>query len=488
MEGSSKKRQRIESKSPWEICKASIEKLGGFISPSVAFSDTTRTVSLSTGVKEGDELMHIPSKYLMSLKMVESFPFGKSIFRLVHEVDNGQLFHSKNDLVLALFLAVVQSDGGLNFDQDDRLNSVKCYLGTLPDNSSYDNLPRRWSNEKLEQLLGGTNILERAKMEKNGLLQDFKILHEVHQKINNEFNKDAAFHMPSLKCFDEMIAAVESRAFHCLGDDKVDVMVPLLDCINHKRGAGQVSDVSYKRQDDGSIVVRAKIDMDAEYIVGITYGAKGNHQLLIRYGFTLEDNIEPDGSSNDIAEIKVKNGLCQFRRGPKSYTFGCLTKALALCSDDFEDDLEEQDEPKGLDDFLNDCEAEECDFDSMYAEGNNNEGDQNEQEDDEVKNELVALNTLHTELEKARDGYSLHGDRLQDALNSTHDDSDEKFCAILIQSEIKTISFYLDAIEEIVKALTTKSDSNIRDGGLLQKQVIELKDAFVAIRHPELLY
>ncbi|GFH57647.1 hypothetical protein CTEN210_14123 [Chaetoceros tenuissimus] len=487
MEGNSKKRQRIESKPPWEICKASIEKLGGFISPSIAFSDTTRTVSLSASVKEGDELMRIPSKSLMSLKVVESFPFGKSIFRLVHEVDNGQLFHSKNDLVLALFLAVVQSDGMPDFDQDDRLSCVKCYLGTLPDNSSYDNLPRRWTNEKLEQLLGGTNILERAKMEKNGLLQDFKLLHEAHQKINKEFEKDATFQMPSLEYFDEMIAAVESRAFHCLGDDEVDALVPLLDCINHKRGVGLVSDVSYKRQDDGAIVVNAKIDMDAEYTVGITYGAKGNHQLLIRYGFTLGDNVEPDGSSNDIAEIKVKNKLCEFRRGPKSYTFGCLTKALALCSDDLEDGMGEQDEPTGLDDFLNDCEAEECDFDSMYAEGNDDEGDQNEQEDDEVKNEIVALNTLRTELEKARDGYSLHGDRLQGALNSKHD-SDEKFCAILIQSEIKTISFYLDAIEEIVKALSTKSGSNNKDGDLLQKQVLELKDAFLAIRHPEILY
>ena len=181
MEGNSKKRQRIESKSPWEICKASIEKSGGFISPSIAFSDTTRTVSLSASVQEGDELMRIPSKSLMSLKVVESFLFGKSIFRLLHEVDNGQLFHSKNDLVLALFLAVVQSDGVLNFEQDDRLHCVKIYLGTLPDNSSYDNLPRRWTNEKLEQLLGGTKILERAKMEKNGLLQDFQILHEVQK-------------------------------------------------------------------------------------------------------------------------------------------------------------------------------------------------------------------------------------------------------------------------------------------------------------------
>ena len=97
----------------------------------------------------------------------------------------------------------------------------------------------------------------------------------------------------TLSGFDQMLAAVASRGFAAIGSDGLDAMVPLLDLLDHKRGA---KDVTYARsKEDGTIIVTASRDLEANSNVYDTYGAKGNAQLLNRYGFCLKNNIEPDG-------------------------------------------------------------------------------------------------------------------------------------------------------------------------------------------------
>ena len=78
-------------------------------------------------------------------------------------------------------------------------------------------------------------------------------------------------------------------------------MIPLLDLMNHKRGTKEKSSVSYNRLEDGTIEVKAKSNMNKNQCPGITYGAKGNSQLLLRYGFCLKDNVEPDGKHIQIS-------------------------------------------------------------------------------------------------------------------------------------------------------------------------------------------
>ena len=93
-----------------------------------------------------------------------------------------------------------------------------------------------------------------------------------------------------------MLAAVTSRAFAGMGGNRDEdiAMVPLLDLCNHRRG-NVTKNVSYFKTDDGSVRVVAAHDLNAHTVLAITYGARGNAQLLFNYGFCIPDNIEPDG-------------------------------------------------------------------------------------------------------------------------------------------------------------------------------------------------
>lgn len=76
-------------------------------------------------------------------------------------------------------------------------------------------------------------------------------------------------------------------------------MAPGMDFANHKRPR----EVSYVSSDgfngNGQVTMKALRNFKAGEFLHITYGAKGNTDLLLRYGFCFKENVEPDGSSND---------------------------------------------------------------------------------------------------------------------------------------------------------------------------------------------
>ena len=164
---------------------------------------------------------------------------------------------------------------------------------------------------------------------------------------------------PSFEQYDEMMAMLTSRGFAGLGYDGVDAMVPLLDLLDHSRGGKKIgiqppsdggkdssnnrssgrrgADVRYERYDDktddravnngrsspkrqktegangietgkkgGGVLVSASRPLPPGTALRMTYGAKGNAALLGRYGFCVPDNVEPDGSCNDVLELEIE--------------------------------------------------------------------------------------------------------------------------------------------------------------------------------------
>ena len=113
--------------------------------------------------------MRIQSDSLISLKRVENSSVGTSLFQMIDQIEDSKLFHDKKDLVLSLFLAFVAEENKTNEGtRIDSYNDVLIYLSTLPDNASYNNLPRRWTDDKLVSLLGGTSVRVRVREEKRG--------------------------------------------------------------------------------------------------------------------------------------------------------------------------------------------------------------------------------------------------------------------------------------------------------------------------------
>jgi hypothetical protein len=236
------------------------------------------------------------------------------------------------------------------------------------------------------------------------------------------------------------------------------------------------------------------------------------------------------------------------QRGPKSYTYGCLIKALQLFGDDEQslpcgdggDESEEKqlqqesgnddadregvteaDDDGGLQAFLDDCEEEdyglrECDEEEeedddldamMYGHTSidnvlpqsSSSSSSNAVEEMRKKDELQALGALHSSLKQALERCeknslictsngrgSCSGDKCISSSLSLYDD----FCIIWVKSEIRTISFYMKAVEMIQsKLLMGVGDANHvkRDCGMIDcldhEHLNDLVDAFMTIRH-----
>lgn len=391
----------------WSNAVRWIESNGGYVHPQLRYNESQRLVYLghhdsnttasigpsssasqtigdsSMTIDAGVTLLRIPDACLVSLHSVEKDEqFGKSLFAIVHSLSNSSsttipsstqsgsgypsqkektklLYHNDQDVVLALFLAHLQQ-----LRQKQSISFYNPYLDTLPsflhgasdnndDESNIDNeqeeeesssqhqlLPRQWSLETLKRRLHGTSLYQRIINERNGVRDEYELIKTawMQQQASAPITS-----FPTLEQYDTMMCAVTSRGFEGLGYDGVDVMIPLLDLLNHVRGGdGSNSDfarVRYERYnmdecnekkkdgvvgvDDGdegegvsppptkrmkttlkssvgggvkvTAAQRITLPINATIPLQMTYGAKSNSTLLGRYGFCIENNVEPDG-------------------------------------------------------------------------------------------------------------------------------------------------------------------------------------------------
>ena len=321
----------------------------------------------------GTTLLRIPDACLPSLHSVErDEKFGKSLFGVVHSLE-GSLYHDAQDVVLALFLAHQQQG------KKQSPSFYEPYLATLPaasntslinddDKSSACNnlhlLPRQWDAETLKRRLHGSSLHERIVNEQNGIKSEYELIKTARiRQQNNETNKDDQKQVnqslfPTFEQYDNMMALITSRCFDGLGYDGVDVMIPLLDLLNHVRGRGSketssggdsVAHVRYERyqnedetdedvsKDSQPTTKRIKTAVDdsaaannnlrsgsggvkvttGQSIVAhrtklqMTYGAKSNTTLLGRYGFCIRENVEPDGKCIRLGWIVFEDLFCE---------------------------------------------------------------------------------------------------------------------------------------------------------------------------------
>lgn len=539
MESRAEKRQRTAttdlSASCWNDAVEWIRSNGGTVHSALTFSSTStnRSVQIAEHTNEtaeedsiipaGTVLMRIPSSCLLTTDAVSFTSYGKKLVGVIQSASSSSdnsLHNDPSDLILALYMAHMASDA------DDSASGHAAYLATLPPPSSYDSIPRRWDDKQLESLLGGTSLLTHVRKEQAALKSDYAVISTAWSKANSAGDISSS-KFPVYDKFDDMFAAVSSRGFAGLGSfGHSDAMVPLLDLLDHRRGTDAKKDVWYKRSSDADdkgednaatayVEVVADRDLSPGTAIHDTYGAKGNAQLLSRYGFCIPNNLEPDGSSNDVVELSLKEGgpMVELRAGPKSYTYGKLARMVEMFqeADGNEKANCEEGETSGADDmeaFLNQCDEEEegdngddDDFDMMmYGEIDGEDGEDEGDEEKLLESECKALEQLSEALTKARERYSLKGKEMQDALEKT-DGSRSHFAAILVQSERRTIRLYQLAAKKILpwlKSMMTGSPQAAKGGkatednaddpdGLLSKQVDELVSAYATIRHGGLM-
>ena len=468
----------------WKAAVEWIRSNGGNVHSAIS-KNSSREPIVTRDVSKDTVLLEIPTSCVVSRRTVEATDIGKQLAACIRAVAAKQpLYTAEQDLLIALYLACQVASNQSDFPQ--------VYLNTLPDRTEYDKLPRRWKDEDLENLLTGSCLLDRVRKSQQGLRGDYEHLSQAAQ---NQIIKS----FPTFSSVDDMLAAVTSRAFAGLTDknSSSDIgMVILLDLCNHHRGP-RAKNVSYQLEGEDKVVVRAYTDLKKDDTLRITYGAQGNPQLLFNYGFCIPDNVEPDGSSNDVFEFVLKEGKppVELRTGPKSYTYGPFVKVLELFHQDSTDGKGPTVARPDMDDmeaFLNECEDEDGAWDEEEGDDDDDEGKAEDSEVNNAQAETEALTALHQALEQVTQRYAL-------AKQKSLGDADiERFAKILIGSELRTLRFYIDVCQKLIVKLT-KQDADALgdvsqhdmfapetfptgDDERLDWQVNDLVDAFLRIR------
>ena len=509
---------QAESTESWfDHLSNNIHSNGGYVHPRIHFCQRQRQLILLpensgpivAGGSSDDRLppsttlFRIPQRSLITQNVaVQICPW----LLLGENQEEGSYHFSYEDLAIAVALATCldneeksekgdsenlnNEDGNqIDLSQQRQLECrhlVKLYLRSLPQSFStsvsstsasaspsyYDIVPRRWPCDTINELLGGSSVVERIQASKVHVKQDYDMLTEKFQswkknRNNNNNNNTEGIVFPSFELFDDMLVAVSSRAFQLplvYSDDNTSskltsrqatttniAMVPLLDLCNHCRGGRQANDkknVSYKLvsrpaalrgtpsslsdsvvREDATATSSSRMFLEVTSTetlstgqpLLLTYGAQGNQQLLVNYGFCIQNNVEPDGSSNDVLEFKLPRGtktmktrtgskkrkisndstaptsqdqqestfIVSLRMGPKSYTYGSFVKALEWFvphQDDGDDDgmmtcnssmhkrcdgdnSTSKNDQDDMDEFLKLCENEEEDEDEYCENG-----------------------------------------------------------------------------------------------------------------------
>lgn len=477
-----------------------VQAEGGEIHDAVVISD--RQPYVNKNIEKGTQLLKIPFSCLVSWKTVESTSYGKKLMDAIDAMQPSQFYSPVQDVIIALYLASNQTA------------KFQPYLDTLPDGYSYDNLPRRWNQAQLK-LLTGSPLLSRIDQQVEGVQKDFDL---VRGQWTQKGNQEGEF--PSFGQYSDRLAAVTSRAFAGFGspvcskeeegpfDDMKIAMVPLLDLCDHHRGQDQTKNLAYQRSSDcGSIIVSSTQEIKQSDTLRITYGAQSNARLLLNYGFCIANNIEPDGSSNDCLDLKIKTTAgkvvgVELRAGPKAHSFHGFVNALDAFHQQLrlpkEEESNQPNETEGFQDF----EENEEDFEQfevdMYAMENDEEGSEEdarkEQEERSLKLWLEALESFEKRLCDIEEGYHLKGDQLKETVRQKSADG---HAGLLVVSELRTIHFNKCVIDELrmllgcgeVATACTPAVEVImpdEDIQLIASQAKEVAAAFVAIRLPVL--
>ncbi|KAL1916423.1 uncharacterized protein VTP21DRAFT_5614 [Calcarisporiella thermophila] len=226
-------------------------------------------VVATSSIDPNEPLASVPLKLCMTLaKAFEAYPFFQSLFSPSHPKGVSRTS------ILAVYLAL-ESLNPSSF--------YRPYLDTLPRNSW--NMSQM-AGADLKWWFKGTNLGEGVVEERLEILrQDFKWISEILVKEN--------LWDPRLE-WDLFLWAnfmVSSRAFpqNVLFPDEglgpSEMMVPLLDMFNHNFG----QKIIWQGR-DGNVEFISNDTIKAGEQVYNNYGGKSNEELLLGYGFCIEDN------------------------------------------------------------------------------------------------------------------------------------------------------------------------------------------------------
>tara|TARA_B100000795_G_scaffold269656_1_gene259805 strand:- start:3235 stop:4380 length:1146 start_codon:yes stop_codon:yes gene_type:complete len=233
----------------------------------IELNDNERGVKSKFKMKEGDEIMLIPRKLLISSIDVDKTEAGQRI----NEHFDKETFLLKSIINMSVFLLFSM------IGHEKYSTFWDPYFLTLPDTLKH--IPLFWTKLELGYLKG-SSVLDDI-MVKNGIIK--KEYLQLKRLLTTDFNIFTLEEYKKIRCL------VSSRNFRLTINGKTSTtLVPLADMLNHSLSAD--TRWTYDNTQQGYQMVLLK-DIGSCHEITDSYGRKSNNQYFIHYGFVLDDGI-----------------------------------------------------------------------------------------------------------------------------------------------------------------------------------------------------
>eukprot|EP01028_Stygiella_incarcerata_P013142 TRINITY_DN81557_c0_g1_i1.p1 TRINITY_DN81557_c0_g1~~TRINITY_DN81557_c0_g1_i1.p1 ORF type:complete len:480 (+),score=150.05 TRINITY_DN81557_c0_g1_i1:137-1441(+) len=228
----------------------------------VEFTDTGLGAMAKNDMSEGEMLALIPKKLFLTSSRMNATGMAE-----VMDVVTG--LNAQYQLALVLL-----------HEDADQNSFWRPYL---------DNLPRKldtavyFTEEELE-MLRGSNLMAVARSRNEQVKRNYE---EVFPFLFEEFSALFPKEVYTLENFKWALSTVWKRSFYVKeGEQTVSALIPGLDLFNH----GPV-ETSFKLDDDaGNIVASTVTPVKKGNQVYLSRGPKSNFELLLEYGYVLDEN------------------------------------------------------------------------------------------------------------------------------------------------------------------------------------------------------
>ncbi len=190
-------------------------------------------------------------------------------------------FDAPKHIFLMLFMLI---------DRASPNSFFKPYYDILP--ATLHNMPIFWTDAELA-LLTGSHLLEQIRERNAAIATDYTTI----------LSLDPSFEaICSLDDFKWARMCVCSRNFGMqINGVRTAALVPYADMLNHYRP--RETKWQFEDYSQSFTVVSTEAISSAAQVYD-SYGLKCNHRFLLNYGFSVEVNIEPDGTCpNEVSEM-----------------------------------------------------------------------------------------------------------------------------------------------------------------------------------------
>jgi histone-lysine N-methyltransferase SETD3 len=398
----------------------------------IDYGNEVRGCHTMAEIEEDEIVIQISLSCLITVEMGKDTSIGKAILASNIELD------APKHIFLMIFMLV---------DRKNPNSFFKPYYDILP--ATLHNMPIFWREDELA-LLKGSYLLQQIEDRNIAIKNDYEAICSIAPELATVCTLDE---------FKWARMCVCSRNFGIIVNGiKTAALVPYADMLNHYRPR------ETKWQFDDNLqgfTIIALQGLGNGVQVYDSYGQKCNHRFLLNYGFSVENNVEPDGFCPNEVPI-----LLEFNSSDPLYeqkyflgkTDGIFpNKRIRVCICDNENS-------RSMFAMLRLIEANQSEWGQLASDASSNMRFPSMRSTSfalNINNEVRVLKHLKSLIETNLNEYPTNYDEdcLKLASNAVQPFSNERHALIQVKGEKEVLLFYKDFAETALKLLEIKDQA-----------------------------